>query len=352
MKNLYIVFTNNNLYLTLLKANFDLKTSGKRADLILTDAIINPMPKDMIDALRKLKLFDNIFIVNDDSLEDKITRGNKRLALFFYKYRVLKYVTQEFKRMGFHPFDTNYDKIFSFIESSYSTQFFLIKKRFIHLIEDGTDAYNEYTEDWHLKLRYFLGFPRRFGKSPYIQGYWVLRPNNMPEYLKDKVVHYNLSLYKKKLNKDFIQMMIDVFLPNGTSIIKDLQKSVTNKKTFLLLTQWFSELGIMNEAEKIEIYKKTINKYAKEDHTIVIKPHPQEKTNYAFHFPNSIIFPASIPMEIIADCCTFDMCVTIDSGSIVYTNCKEKIQTEDEFNEKGWEQYMKDFGYSKKRKVL
>ena len=76
MKNLYIVFTNNNLYLTLLKANFDFKTSGERADLILTDHITNPMPKDMINSLRKLKLFDNIFIINDYSFQDKITQGN------------------------------------------------------------------------------------------------------------------------------------------------------------------------------------------------------------------------------------------------------------------------------------
>ncbi len=33
-------------------------------------------------------------------------------------------------------------------------------------------------------------------------------------------------------------------------------------------------------------------------------------------------------------------------------NCKEKIQTEDEFNEKGWKQYMKSFGISMKKKMV
>ncbi len=351
MKNLYIVFTNFNLYLTLLKANYDFKTFGKRADLILTDHLDNPLPKDMIKGLQQLKLFNNIFIINDHAFQTKINQGGRK-ALFFYKSRVLKYMEKEFERIGFHPFDANYDKIFVFIESSYSAQFFLIKKRSLHLIEDGMDAYNEYTEDWHLKLRYLLGFPRKFGLSKYVKGYWVIEPKKMPEALKNKVVHYNLSLYKKKLDKHFAQMMFDVYMHNGSSMVKDLQENINSKKTFLLLTQWFSELGLMTEEEKVEIYKKIIKKYAEDDHIVIIKPHPKETTDYALYFPNTIIMPAAIPIEIIANSFVFDLCVTIDSGGVLHMNCKEKIHTEDEFNEEGWKRYMKAFGFEMKKKMI
>lgn len=339
-KDLYIVNTNYHIYLTLLKANYDLHTFGKHSDLILTDHLVNPLPAEMVDSLKELHLFDHIYIMDDSKITKKT--GRKFKKLFTYRNKILKYVAQEFRKVGLDPFDDAYEEIFVCLDYSAISHYFMIKKHSINLIEDGMDTYYTYHENWRIYLNYLFGFPRQFGLSKYIKSVWVLYPEKLPMVLKNKAKHYDLVKYKEQINDQFVQKMMDIYIPNNKKIIEKMYHEFKNKKIFLLLTQSYSEFGHMTEEKKIEIYKNVIRKYAKEDHFIVIKTHPKETTDYYKRFPDYMILPGSIPIEIISGLIpSIDVCVTINSTALFHINCNEKIMIEGEFNEEGWKRYMK-----------
>jgi len=339
MKNLYVVNTNYHLYLTLLKANYDLRVHGYSADLILTDHLINPFPQDMLEALNKFELFDNIYIMDDSKLTKKTGNGLKKL--FTYKNKILKYVEEEFRKVGIDPLKGLYKETFVFLDYSAISHYFMIKHKPLNLIEDGMDTYYVYHENWRIGLNYMFGFPRQFAKSKYIKSVWVLYPEKLPETLKTKSVHFNILKYREYVNDDFLQKMLDIYFDKSQNI-SNILTGCKNKKIFLLLTQSYSEFGHMTEEKKIEIYKNTIKKYAKSDHHIVIKPHPKETTDYHKIFPNNVILPGSVPIEILSDILPpIDVCITINSTALLNIDAKVKVRIEGEFNEEGWAKYMK-----------
>lgn len=340
MKNLYVVNTNYHLYLTLLKANYDLKVHGIGSDLILTDHLVNPLPHNMVESLRTFGLFGSIYIMNDSSITQKT--GRKLKKLFTYRYKILKLVELEFKKIGLNPFDENYTEIFVFLDYSAISHYFMMKRYSINLIEDGMDIYYTYLESWRIYLNYIFGFPRQFGLSKYIKNVWVLYPENLPVALKDKAIKYNIDKYKECIDEYFIQQMLDVYLEESQNITS-LMDEVKNKKIFLLLTQSYSEFGHMTEEKKIDIYKNVIKKYAKNYHYIVIKTHPKETTDYHEIFPDNMILPGSVPIEVLSDLLPpIDVCVSINSTAVQNLDCNEKIMIDGEFNEEGWAQYMKN----------
>lgn len=340
MKDLYIVNTNYHLYLTLLKANYDLCVYKKRSDLILTDHLVNPLPEEMLDALHQLNLFHHIYIMNDSKITAKT--GQKLKKLFTYRSKILKYVAEEFKKNGLGSYKKTYAEVFVFLDYSAISHYFMMKKYPINLIEDGMDIYITYRENWRIYLNYLFRFPRRFALSKYIKNVWVLYPEKLPKVLKDKAIHYNIKNYKKNMDDLFIKKMINIYIPNEKDTIDKIVYEMRTKKIFLLLTQSYSEFGHMTEEKKIDIYKKTIKKYAKQDHYIVIKAHPKERTNYNQVFPEYTILPGAIPMEILADFFpSIDIAISINSTAILNLNCKENIMINGEFNEEGWRKYKK-----------
>jgi len=78
-----------------------------------------------------------------------------------------------------------------------------------------------------------------------------------------------------------------------------------------------SEDNIIEEKEKIGIYKNIIDNY-KKDYEIFIKPHPREVTDYKEIFNNIIIFNKYFPLEILnyMEDNQFDLAVTLFSSAI------------------------------------
>lgn len=340
MKNLYIINTNYHLYLTLLKVNYDLQNFGIHADLILTDHLVNPLPQDMLEALKQFNLFDHIYIMADSKITKKTGRRFKKL--FTYKSKILKYVAKEFGNIGLDNVENLYDEIFVFLDYSAISHYFMMKKYSINLIEDGMDTYYTYHENWRNYLNYLFGFPRKFGLSKYIKSIWALHPDKLPESIKNKGKHYDIDKYKKKIDSKFIPKMINVYIPEHDNIVEEITTKSKNKKIFLLLTQSYSEFGHMTENKKIDIYRNIIKKYANEDHFIVIKVHPKETTDYYKIFPDYTILPAAVPIEIIYELFPpIDLCISINSTAMLNLNCNKKIMVNGEFNEEGWKKYMR-----------
>ncbi len=339
MKNLYIVNTNYQLYLTLLKVNYDFCTSGMKADIALTDQLINPSPNEILINLKKFNQVNNIYIIKDITIKRKTGRKLKKLIM--YKWKIFKYVSEEFEKVGLNPLDKEYKDIFVFSDYSAVSHYLMMHKIYLNFIEDGIDIYYTYRENWKLYITYLFGFPRKFGLSKYIKTVWVLKPDNLPEVLKDKSVHYKIEEYKLMIDVPFIHDLLEIYAPGEIGFMKNTIDNIKEKKIFLLLTQTHAEDGIISEEEKINAYRQIIKKYAKKDHTVIIKAHPREKTNYNEIFPEYLKLPKSIPMELISELFeNIDTCVAINSTSLLNLKCNNKIMTEGEFIEQRWKEYM------------
>ena len=339
MKNLYVVNTNYHIYLTILKANYDFTTTGVKADLILTDHLVNPLPKDMIKAFNSLNIFDKVLIMPDASISQKTGRNLEKL--FTYKTKIIDYVSKAFNDVNLNPLEAKYEKVFIFLDYSAISHYLMIKKIPLQLIEDGIDIYYSYNENWRNYIDYIFGIPRKFGLSKYIENVWVLYPEKLPQVLKKKAKLYNIDIYKKECREDLTHKMTRLFIPHDEKKMHDAILKVRDKKVFLLLTQSYSEFGHMSEEKKIDIYKKTIEKYANKDHFIIIKSHPKETTDYQKVFGQYMLLPGAIPIELISDLfVSIDTCVSINSTAQLNIRAKHNIMIEGEFNEKGWKKYM------------
>jgi len=99
------------------------------------------------------------------------------------------------------------------------------------------------------------------------------------------------------------------------------------KKRMLLLTQPLSEDGLINEKEKIKLYKKVIENYHNK-YKIFLKPHPRENTIYEKYFSKVTILSQSFPIELLKfnKNIKFDLGISYSSSSVDNLDCiKQKI---------------------------
>lgn len=104
------------------------------------------------------------------------------------------------------------------------------------------------------------------------------------EYMDLKALFQNLSHENKRRLMQIYQV--------ESSVIQNLQ----NRKNFLI-TQPLSEDHVCTEAEKQELYRRILSNYEKG--SVVLKPHPREKTNWQDVFPDMMIAPQHIPMQLL-----------------------------------------------------
>lgn len=117
-----------------------------------------------------------------------------------------------------------------------------------------------------------------------------MAPKNL-EY-EEKVERINLKELWQNKNEKEKKEILDIF-----NVREDILEKISSKK-IILFTQPLSEDGIIEEAEKIELYKKIIVKYNEEE--LVIKTHPREKTKYEIIFKKSLIIKETFPSEILS----------------------------------------------------
>lgn len=87
------------------------------------------------------------------------------------------------------------------------------------------------------------------------------------------------------------------------------------KGKILLLTQALDNGGLISEKEKIELYKRILEKYPKQE--VIIKTHPRETTDYRKIFKEYIIIDEQFPMELIPLIGeNIQKVVTISSGGV------------------------------------
>lgn len=159
----------------------------------------------------------------------------------------------------------------------FSALFF--KKNMI-LVEDGTKNYFYKKRIKDIFWR-FLGVPfPLMGYSDNVKSIIMTGLMDIPEKIKNKVLLIDKDNYLKSLP----------LLNNG------LYTCDYNEESYftLIITQPLSEDKIISEKEKIDLYRRYVEK---ESNHVVIKSHPRERTKYGHYFEDATILDPTCLVE-------------------------------------------------------
>lgn len=325
-KKIYICYTYYHLYVSLLES-FYLKNS--ESYLIITDHIPNAIK--LKKRIEESNIFREVYYVEDLKLKKIIYRN----PLYCICYRIIlsklfklknNELYQNFKK------DTNIE-INMFLDSTTTSHFYMYNFKNNYLLEDGTLIY--YPRKMVLKdyLYKILLIPQRVGKDNRIKKIKVQNPEKLPNDIRGKGEQLTLTLYEKNLTYKQKEILFFIFSFN--------EKKIDNKKNrCLLLTQPLSEMKLVSEEEKIEIYTKIIKEFS--TYEIYLKKHPKDTTDYPF---NIEMLDKNFPIELIKLLPNkfFEKIVAIESSAI--NNLKdiaECINLGFEINDKLYKNMMKD----------
>lgn len=113
----------------------------------------------------------------------------------------------------------------------------------------------------------------------------------VPIGLEKKVEIINLKKLWNKKSEEEKKIILDIFNFNDEILKK------VDENTIMLFTQPLSEDNMISEEEKIELYFKILRKYNSQ--SVIIKPHPREKTDYSKYFSNCYVMKEKYPVEIL-----------------------------------------------------
>lgn len=193
-----------------------------------------------------------------------------------------------------------------------------IKKKII--IQHGEICY---LSGWQLIK--IAGFPYFLRKALYFENFcigsgrdidevWVRNIENLPQPVKKKARHFNLHYYYENLTSDQHKFINDIFF------YPKIEKNLSDFD--ILITQPLSEIGMISENRKLDIYKNILEK----SDSILIKPHPAEITDYKKIFNVPVLSPQT-PVELFAlNQVKFRRALTIYSSGIESINCNEAIR--------------------------
>lgn len=188
------------------------------------------------------------------------------------------------------------------------------------IIEDGERTYFE--EPGKAIALHKMLFPIRFrnfhGREAFTQKILLTQSKNIPAALMSKYEYINLKSKWNELTEKHKQMAFTTFKVDESAFSKYRLTSS------IIFTQPFSEEGFMSEKEKIQMYKKIIDKHYVKN--IIIKPHPRETTEYSFEGLNSFQLPSHVPSQFLSFFdFHFEKAITINSTAIYGISANEII---------------------------
>lgn len=259
---------------------------------LLEDKITYVTFKEKENKIEKLK--GRKILISDNDIISKIKFFNRiKMGLYIKKFRLkekemLKKVqNEEAKLYG--------------VDSLAMGQRIFYKEK-LYMIEEGSATYIQPKEKKSFKKILIKLFNKIFllEERDELYGYGekvkkIYFTENLckeiPKGLEKKAEIINLKeLWNKKFEREK-KIILDIFNFN-----EEILKKV-DENTIMLFTQPLSEDNVITEEEKIDLYSKILKKY--DNQSIIIKPHPREKTDYSKYFPSYYVMKERYPVEIL-----------------------------------------------------
>lgn len=330
--NVFVCYTVMHIYISILKV-----WSKPKQDniLVITDHIHDF--ENLSKIIKKQNIFTGVFIIKDKELANYFSGNIFNFILF--KRNLLKIFEKKTDVKRLIQGLEKEDKVYTFLDQTRTSQYFMLKYGNITLIEDGLSLYTEKTKTIkEIVKRYLIGIPKSFGFDNRIKTVEATHPEKLPQKIKCKSKLLDMEFLTNRLTNQDKDILINIFL--GKHVKFGSEKSV------LLLTGPYSEEHIITEKYKMDLYRKILEPFHK-DYYIYIKPHPREITNYQNLLSgNLMVLEKNFPIEllnIILDI-PFEKCITIDSSALKNLKCvKEKVLLGLEYDDTLSKQYYKKY---------
>lgn len=320
--NIYIVVTYYHLLISIIKC---ISERGKHDLIIYGDTKDNSLIENecLIKRLEKTGIFKNIYIINYKVYFTKYSDYGTKFQL--KRIAVMKTLKKQLDNLHIR----NYGNLYIF--NDMTTIGKCINKMNLKyiLLEDGLDCFKNNSRIVNIKnpikkyIKKVLYGSYQMGMSKNVI---YIEVNN-----KEGIVNNgNLIVETKKI--DLFQSLcaedskevLDVFITNSFEFC--------NGSNLLITQPLFQDKILASEESQINIYKKILDKYCKNE-KVLIKNHPRESIKYEAYFSNVICLDKEFPLEILLlnNNIWFNKVITISSTAIeMFDNCKEKIKL-------GWE---------------
>ena len=286
---------------------------------------------------------------------------NKLIIKEFKSIKLIYYITGAifFRIIKLFFYKKTKNKKFYIHDATDFSQYFFnnFDSNFI-LIEDGTLNYNsqvlnEKLEKANREIKFSKKIKRSFvygikkiypplGVSEKIKKIILTGILPIPEIIRSKVEIINIEEKWNNLSEEKQKEILTIF----NIEIKELEILKNNKDKILLLTQPLSEDGVIDEKEKINLYKNIlVERNIKE---IYIKVHPRENTDYIKEFKNIKvnIIKKEFPVEILFLLnINFKKVITIFSTAALNFKGKSEIEF---IGTKNYKNLVKKFGIIEK----
>ena len=277
MNDLYICYTYYHLLITTIKA----LESNKRIDLLVSNEL--PDKERIIGKLKAQFFVDKLCLIDETPYLDVYNKKN-RIVSQLTKRCILKSVFFKMTNMDI----LKYENIYTYNDMNLASTFLIINNKKYHLIEDALDFFSYFHEYYHVKptsysifgFKHFLKKTLKLGTNPWGQNKCCIdiEVNDMGRIKipKNKVVEVSRKEIFDNLSKKNKRLVYTLFAENTTI------PSLNYKKTMILFTQpLFEDRFVRSMDDQLFVFESIIEKYIKDDFSIIIKPHPRDLADYS-----------------------------------------------------------------------
>lgn len=331
--NVYLCYTVMHVYVSILKT---WNSSDCINVLVLTDHI-NGVSK-LHRKVANLHLFDKIISVPEKEIQGEYFKKN--VDFFFYNKKLTSIYNDKYKINKFlNDFNKRDIHIYTFLDQTRISQYFIINYFNIYLIEDGLSLYRRSVNPVKEFLKYIVfKVPKSYGYDRRVKRIEATSPDKLPIKVKGKAARLNLDLLVQNISPRQKDILVKLFIGEINNISKETKN--------LVLTGPYSDENIISEEYQIKLYTKIINQF-KEDATIYFKPHPRDTIKYQFNKDmDVVILESNFPIEILDILieAPFRKTIALDSSSINNLNCSnEKINLGLDYDSYLYEQYHRKY---------
>lgn len=119
-----------------------------------------------------------------------------------------------------------------------------------------------------------------------------------------RVVRFDVSEEIAKLPAVTVNALRKLF-SDGEDIQLQGTAGASDGHALLLITQHFANLKMMTMEEQKRLYLNTVDYYLGEDEALFVKPHPDDLLYYEELFPDAVVYPANLLIELLTELKTF-----------------------------------------------
>lgn len=331
-KEIYVCATYYHILITIIKA---LKSENE-ISIVIQNTV--PDADKFIPNLKKAKLFKEIFLYDEVGLVKEYVK--QKIEFIYFRKDELINIVESDCDIDF----TSYDDVYIYNDWTTLGAYFIDKKIYYHLIEDGLDTHH-FLKDFLKKVdpynkkkglknkikKYRKKIVDAIGRRFFHRGYYIYGRSKYAidvEVNNKKIVNFNKRKLKEvpradlfaSLTKKDKKIIYDIFVQ------KDLKLDASDKKILILTQPLHKDKLVPTEELQKKVYYDIIDKYYK-DYVIYLKPHPRDIVTYNVK-KYVFIIDKNIPTEVLSfdDNFKFNKAITISSGGLNNIKAEEKIQ--------------------------